>query len=225
MSDVTSSRTPVSNRAERMNLKWHLVRRIVVVAIADLLVGTVYSMQQAVGDAHCRNCTLADPAGRQLEVQLFRIDTAFDVKERFPDWDAVVSYGLSPGQCVQYLSDRGGVIKSNCAGADSRLVAAPHWFAMLYQTVFDGNTDAVRRVVFKGKQHGTVVASSDSVTVAARAWAAILPLLGFFQRARGTLKNVMTMSGICAIVRLEGDSPWPRQDAKTPPAARNSTCG
>lgn len=191
MSDATRSHAPVSNRAEGMNLKWHLVRRIIVVAIACLLVGAVYSVHQTVGDAHGRNFTLADSAGRQLEVQLFRIDTALDVKERFPDWDAVVSYGLAPGQCVQYLSDSGGVIKSNCAGADNRMVDAPRWFALLYQAVFDGNTDAMRAVVFKGTQHGNVVASSSSATVAARAWAAISPLLGF---------SAALMTALCALV-------------------------
>jgi two-component system, NarL family, sensor histidine kinase UhpB len=161
-----------------MNLKWHLVRRIAVVAIACFLAGAAYAVYRAAGEAHAQNATLADSAGRQLELQLFRIDSALDVKERFPDWDAIVSYGLAPGQCVQYLGDTGTVIKSNCAGADSKIVAAPGWFAWLYKSVLCENTNAMRAISFKGKSQGRVVASSQASTVAARAWEAISPLLG-----------------------------------------------
>lgn len=179
--------------SQGMNLKWHLVRRIVVLAVACFMVGATFAIQQTVGAAHQQNATLAEAVGRQLELQLVRIDSALDVKDRFPDWDAVVSYGLAPGQCVQYANALGEVIKSNCAGADNRFLAAPEWFAPLCRVFSGGNSDAIRTLAFKNQNYGKIISSSNVAIVAAQAWAVVSPLLGL-------AASLMTL--LCLLVYL-----------------------
>ncbi|MDP1602661.1 MAG: hypothetical protein Q8M03_05295, partial [Legionella sp.] len=191
MSDVASALTRNIPAARGINLKWHLVRRIVVVAGLCFLAGAAFAVYRAADDARAQNTAIAEAVARQLEVQLFRIDSALDIAERFPDWDAVVSYGLAAGQCVQFANEGGSPLNSSCAGADNRMIPAPGWFASLYRMAFDGTTQAVRAVTFRGKSRGKIIASSDPVTVAARAWAAISPLLGL---------SAVLMSALCILV-------------------------
>ncbi len=162
-----------------MDLKWLLVRRITLAALACFLVGSGFAIYRTASLARQQNEQLAESVGRQLNLQLLRIDTALDIPKRFPDWDLVTSYALQPGQCVQLLARDSAVSRSSCAGVDTVSNRTPQWFLAAYKFFVDAEAHATRSVSYRGSDEGTVVASFDPVATAGSAWTTIAPLFGF----------------------------------------------
>ena len=164
-----------------MDLKWLLVRRITLVALACLLAGSAFAVLRTAGEAKQQNVLLVDLISRQLNLQLSRIKRATDIPARFPDWDLIAGLSLQPGQCVEL---RGAIApqqlrRSSCAGIDASSLHAPGWFRWIYETLTDGEQNATRPIYFDGEQHASVVAEYDPVATAERAWATVAPLIGF----------------------------------------------
>ena len=99
-----------------MDLKWLLVRRITVVALACLLAGSALAIYLTAREAQRHNVELADMVGRQLDLQLSRIGRSTDVPARFPDWDIVAGLSLQPGQCIELRGVDGA--RETVPGAD-----------------------------------------------------------------------------------------------------------
>ena len=161
-----------------MDLKWLLVRRIVLVALACFVFGSAFSIYRTAIDVQRQNNQLADSVGRQLDLQLVRIQTALDIAKRFPDWDLVTTYALQPGQCVQLIDMKGAVLRSSCEGVNHAAVSAPEWFISAYKYFLNAEASASRPLQYRGEPQGMVVASSDPVATAAQAWTTISPMLG-----------------------------------------------
>ncbi|RUP10895.1 sensor histidine kinase [Hyphomicrobium sp.] len=160
-----------------MNLKWLLVRRITLVALACFLTGSAFVLYETVREAKGHNSALAELVGRQLELQLSRIDRSTDIAKRFPDWDIITTYSLLPGQCVELSGHDGKTQRSSCGGMDNASVTTPKWFLQAYRTFVGGNLDAVWPVSYRGVSHGTVAASLNPAETAAQAWSTIAPLM------------------------------------------------
>src|SRR5262245_56593478 len=112
-----------------MDLKWLLVRRITLVALACLLAGSALAIYLSAREAKRHNVELADMVGRQLDLQLSRIDRSTDIPKRFPDWDLVASLSLRPGQCIELRGVDGALKRSSCAGVDAAAsYDTPQWF-------------------------------------------------------------------------------------------------
>src|SRR5262249_58576588 len=110
-----------------MKLKWLLVRRIALVAVACFFAGSLIAIYRASSSASEQNSELAQSVSRQLDLQLLRIDSTLDAIKRFPDWELVTSYALQPGQCVQLLRGDGSVWRSSCTGVDDVSQPTPQW--------------------------------------------------------------------------------------------------
>lgn len=162
-----------------MDLKWLLVRRIALVALACLLVGSAVAVYTTGRAAMRENDKLADLVSRQLDLQLSRIDRATDIPDRFPDWDLVASLSLQPGQCIAFLTASGTIARSSCTGVDASSTSTPGWFLAIYDALTSGSQTSERAVYRHGVEHGTVVVDYSSVATAARAWATVAPLMGF----------------------------------------------
>lgn len=164
-----------------MDLKWLLVRRITLVALACLLVGSALAVYSTGREAMQQNVELVDLISRQLNLQLSRIKRATDIHERFPDWDLIAGLSLQPGQCVELRGATASqqLRRSSCAGIDATSLRAPQWFVWAYRAVTNFNQGAVRPIFFQGVTHASVVVEYDPVATASRAWATITPLLGF----------------------------------------------
>jgi two-component system, NarL family, sensor histidine kinase UhpB len=162
-----------------MDLKWLLVRRITLVALACFFAGSGFAIYRTASLAKQQNEQLAESVGRQLDLQLWRISTALDIPKRFPDWDLVTTYALQPGQCVQLLRMDGSVRRSSCAGVDTVSNRTPQWFLAAYKFVIDGEAAAMRTVSYRADNQGAVVVTFDPVATAGEAWATIAPLFGF----------------------------------------------
>ncbi|MFA5900974.1 MAG: histidine kinase, partial [Hyphomicrobium sp.] len=162
-----------------MDLKWLLVRRITLVALACLLVGSALAVYGTGREAMRQNEELVDVVSRQLNLQLSRIDRSTDIPERFPDWDLIAALSLQPGQCVEYRGFDGSVRRSSCAGIDTASLSTPGWFLLINKALTSGSLTAERPLVHRGVAQASVVVNYDPVATAARAWGSVAPLVGF----------------------------------------------
>lgn len=168
---------PAMGRRE-LNLKWALVRRIVAVALLCVVGATAVVMNNVAVEARRQNDEIAETVERQLQLQLFRIDTALDRADRFPDWEAVISHPLRSGQCIQLLQATTGSINSNCVGIDERGLEAPAWFVHAYRLLFLSKTNVMRPLVHRDVVRGSVEASTDPAAVTRQAWGELSRLIG-----------------------------------------------
>jgi two-component system sensor histidine kinase UhpB len=162
-----------------MDLKWLLVRRITLVALACFAAGAALAVYETALKAKRQNAELAEMVGRQLDLQLSRIGRSTDIPGRFPDWDLVTTLFLQPGQCVEWRDTKNTAQRLNCAGINSASISAPSWFLWSYRTLLNDRLSAARPVSYRGMQYGTVFAQYDAAATAGQAWASIAPLLGF----------------------------------------------
>ncbi|MBS0235027.1 MAG: sensor histidine kinase [Proteobacteria bacterium] len=164
-----------------MDLKWLLVRRVTLVALACLLAGSGFTLWRTNLDAKRANEELTESVGRQLELQLALRSP------RFPDWDLVTSYALRPGQCVDFLFDKSPFQHSSCAGVDTASIEAPSWFLGAFRAFLDGSASVTRKVSYRNKYQGLLRASFDPVATAGEAWTTIAPLIGLSAVLLGAL--------------------------------------
>lgn len=169
-----------AQRRSNLDLKRLLVRRIVIVAVLCVMGGAGVVLRDVAAEAGRQNQEVVETIGKQLSLQLLRIDSALDLPERFPDWDAVINYILRPGQCVQFRQPDRRTTHSNCIGLDSSTLLAPTWFARIYGPLFLGQGDVERPLIHRGDPKGTVKATMDSTAVAARAWFEVSRMLGLW---------------------------------------------
>ncbi len=162
-----------------MDLKWLLVRRITLVALACFIAGTALAIYQTARKSKRHNAELVEMVGRQLDLQLSRIGRSTDIPKRFPDWDLVASLSLQPGQCVALHGVDGALQRSSCAGVDASSIGAPQWFLAAYRWLINGALSATRPLSYRKAPLGTLVVEQDAVATAGKAWATIAPLLGF----------------------------------------------
>lgn len=162
-----------------MTLKWLLVRRITLVAVACLFAGSLIAIYRVSSFAKHQNEELAQSVSRQLNLQLVRIDTMLDLPKRFPDWDLVTSYALQPGQCVQLLKADGSEWRTSCSGVDTVSNPPPQWFITAYKYFVGAEMLSSRPVSYRNKVTGSVVASFNPAAVAGEMWHTIAPVFGF----------------------------------------------
>jgi two-component system, NarL family, sensor histidine kinase UhpB len=162
-----------------MDLKWLLVRRITLVALACFIAGSALAIYLTALKAKRQNAELAEIVGRQLDLQLSRIGRSTDIPQRFPDWEPVTALFLQPGQCVEWRDAQGISQRLNCAGVNSASLNTPQWFLWPYRTIVNSRLSVTRPIAFRGVPYGTVVAEYDAAATAGQTWTSIAPLLGF----------------------------------------------
>jgi len=161
-----------------MDLKWLLVRRITSVALACFFAGSGLALYMTASKAKRQNVDMVELAGRQLDLQLSRIDRSTDVPKRFPDWDLVSSHALQPGQCIEFRGTDAGRNRASCAGSDAGSARTPQWFFEAYRRFINPHLTSSRRLHYRGAEQGTIVATFDPVATAGQAWITLAPLLG-----------------------------------------------
>lgn len=168
---------PARGRRE-LNLKWALVRRIVAIAVLCVIGATAIVMNNVAVEARRQNDEITETVEKQLQLQLFRIDTALDRADRFPDWEAVIGYPLRSGQCVRLVQAATQSINSNCVGIDERGMEAPAWFVHAYRFLFLSQSNVVRTLVHRGVEKGRIEATTDPKAVTGEAWGELSRMLG-----------------------------------------------
>ncbi|MFN3625963.1 MAG: histidine kinase [Hyphomicrobium sp.] len=169
MRDVVSiQRAPARKRP--MDLKRSLIVRIAIVASLCSALVTAFALIETHQEARRHGATTADIVAKQLELQLLRINAGFDLSNRFPDWDTVLSNGSASGQCVSFYDERGEMRRSNCVGVGPSEEQAPAWFQKLSALFFSPGDPVARDVAHKGTTYGRVVVTSAPEAVVARIW-------------------------------------------------------
>ncbi|MGQ0673160.1 MAG: histidine kinase [Hyphomicrobium sp.] len=180
MTVTDSTQGLLSPHRPGVDLKWSLMWRVAVVALLCLLAGAAVAIYRANIEAVEANRSVGESVGRHLDLQLLRIESALDVRERFPDAEALLMHVLNPGQCVQYVDASGKTILSNCVGFKSLGKEAPSWFSALFGLTLASRLAYERPLVHKGGVHGKIVVSSDPSAMTLLAWSDISRMLGLF---------------------------------------------
>lgn len=161
-----------------LDLKWSLTLRVVAVALVCFLVAAAYVLLGTCRDIRRNNEQVADIVVRQLQMQLFRIQSDIDLAARFPDWDPVVERVQSAGQCVRYLDVEGSVGRSSCVGPNGADGMPPAWLAVLGTWLLAGHGDVALPVSYRGKPYGSVVVTTDRAAILGTIWRDVARLLG-----------------------------------------------
>jgi signal transduction histidine kinase len=164
-------RVSAGTGSRRVDLKTSLLVRIALVALSCLIAVAVISIWETQRGEAVRAAATADVIGKQLELQLMRINTGIDSAKRYPDWDALLVNLPIAGQCVQLYGNGGELVRGQCAGTPSALgISTPAWFVDAWQFVLGGRSSAERTLIYKGESRGRVVVSTDERVVAHQAW-------------------------------------------------------
>ena len=163
--------------SRNLDLKWSLTLRVVAVAVGCFLVAAGWTLFGTYRDLQQNNEAVADLLVKQLQVQLFRIESNIDARARFPDWDPIVDRVQSAGQCIRYVRPDGRVGRSSCVGVDhaGRL---PAWVAALGMSLLGARAESVRPVAYHGQDHGAVAVTTETAVVLAAIWRNVAGLLG-----------------------------------------------
>jgi len=178
-----------------MDLKWLLVRRITLVALACFLIGSGLALYTAAEETRQQNAAAAELVSRQLNLQLSRIDRSTDISTRFPDWDVISTFALQPGQCVEFRGSESWRSRSSCAGFDNSK-DAPQWFIAFFSAFINDRLIAEIPLSYRGANQGLVIAGFDPSATAGRAWATVAPLLGL---------SALLISALCFVSYLVVD--------------------
>jgi two-component system sensor histidine kinase UhpB len=174
-----------------MNLQFHLLSRIVAVALVCLLATSAYVLYRS--DRQTRQITqaAAESLGKQLELQLLRIDAGFGQPRQFPDFSLWKQTAGIPGICIRFEYPGKADVRALCHGEKQ---ARPHWpqgFEKFYRRIFDPGFETVRPITYHNRVYGALTVTSSAEREMAQAWDNIRNLLGL---------SAMTVLAVCALV-------------------------
>jgi two-component system, NarL family, sensor histidine kinase UhpB len=161
----------------RLDLKSALTLRVIAVASACFLAAAGFAFYSTAREVSAGNANVADLVARQLQVQLFRIEANLEAPGQFPDWEPVIGYVQSAGQCVHFIKPDGSR-RSSCMGVSGNTHRPPAWFSHLSGWAGIARTDIVRPVSSRGKTHGSLLVQMEPAVVLAMIWTDISGLLG-----------------------------------------------
>lgn len=161
-----------------MDLKWLLVRRITLVALACFFAGAGLALYVSAREAIQQNAALAELASRQLNLQLSRIDRSTALPNHFPEWDLISSFALAPGQCVEFHGADPAKNRSSCSGLEANATKPPEWFSEAFRRLISAHLSASRVLTYRGATQGDIHASFSPAATSGRAWTTVSPLLG-----------------------------------------------
>jgi two-component system sensor histidine kinase UhpB len=162
-----------------LDLKWSLTLRVVTVALLCFVIAAAISFVGTYREVRRANESFADTVGRQLQMQMFRIDANIDLRSRFPDWEPITARAQTAGQCIEYLEADGSIGHSSCMGVNAESAYSPKWFSSLFGWLVDGAADVTRPISYRGKPYGTLAVTTQKAVVLATIWKDVSGLLGF----------------------------------------------
>lgn len=176
-----------------MNLQFHLLSRITVAALMCLLATTAYVLYHSDRQARQTNQVTAESLGKQLELQLFRINAGLGQANQFPDFDLWKQTGNAPGVCVRFVSADSAVERSLCNGSKQAGLNWPDGFDTFYRRLFNPGLELTRPIAFNGRIYGSLTVTPNAEMEVDQAWENIRGLLGL---------SAMTVLAVCLLVFL-----------------------
>lgn len=175
-----------------MSLFLSLTLRLVGIVLLCLVCAIVWIMHDA--DARLRRDVEASAArvARQMETRpgLGSAGVQPYLPPSLSDWqiDSAVA-SILPGVCVEF-GIPSGTRRRLCGGWDGLGDAAPAWFGLAFDRLFDAGAPVVRPIMLRGKEVGTVIASVDRVAAITGAWRQV--------RVMGGMATAVAL-GICLL--------------------------
>ena len=162
-----------------LDLKWSLTLRVVAVALLCFVIAAAIALFGTYRDVRQANENVADIVVKQLQVQLFRIDSNIDLPARFPDWDPVTERVQTAGQCIHYVKagrQRRAIelCRLRSPAAMSRRPGFPPWA----RGSSAARADIARPISYHGTIDGTLVVTTEPAVVLAAIWKDVSGLLG-----------------------------------------------
>jgi two-component system sensor histidine kinase UhpB len=176
-----------------MNLQFHLLSRITVAALMCLLATTAYVLYHSDRQARQATQITAEALGKQMEIQLFRINAGVGQANRFPDFDLWKQTASAPGICVRFVATGNAVARSLCKGATPAGLNWPVGFETFYRRLFNPGFEITRPIVFNSRVYGSLTVTPSAEMEIAEAWENIRSLLGL---------SAMTVLAVCLLVYL-----------------------
>jgi signal transduction histidine kinase len=161
-----------------LDLKRSLTLRVVAVALACFLVSAALAVLGTYRDIGKANESVANDVIKQLQNQLFRIESDSALSAQFPDWTPVAQRVQNAGQCIQFVDPDGSISRSSCVGIDPGNGVPQTWFSSLGKSLLVARTDIARAVPYGGKTYGTVIVTMEGAAVLAAVWNDVSGLLG-----------------------------------------------
>ncbi len=175
-----------------MNLQFHLLSRITVAALLCLLATATYVLYHSDRQARQATQVIAESLGKQLELQLLRIDAGIGQANQFPDFDLWKQTGSVPGICVRFVSTDGAA-RSLCNGVKPVVLNWPVGFETFYRRFFSPGFDITRPIAFNGRLYGSLTVTPSAEMEMAQTWDDIRSLLGL---------STLTVLAVCLLVYL-----------------------
>jgi two-component system, NarL family, sensor histidine kinase UhpB len=177
MSSAKPARAALGAAAPRLDLKSALTLRVIVVASACFLAAAAFAVYSTAREVRAGNANVADLVARQLQVQLFRIEANLEAPEQFPDWEPVIGYVQSAGQCIHFIRPDGSR-RSGCTGASGNIGWLPDWLSDLSGWTGIARADVTRPISARGKIYGHLLVQMEPAVVLAMIWKDVSGLLG-----------------------------------------------
>ncbi len=174
-----------------MNLKSHLLLHIACAAVVCLIITAAYVVYRTDRQSRQETLATADSVGRQLEVQLLRIENGLERPERFPDLSLWRETGTLSGICIRFIPVGDAATYGICRGPASPVRQWPAMFEKIYRLVFNPGQEISRSIVFNGRIYGSLGVTSDATKELARAWENVVTLLGL---------SIITVAAVCLLV-------------------------
>lgn len=176
-----------------MNLKFHLLVRIIVVVVICLIVTTAYVLYRAdIQAKHGAQVTL-ESIGKQLEIQLFRMDMGLKHIIKFPDFTLWKETRPSSGVCIQYIPENNGTTQSICRGTQWSDKPWPKFFETAYRFIFNPGLEVFRKINYKNKAYGVISVTPSIEMELNRAWENMQVLLEL---------SAITILAVCLLVYI-----------------------
>ncbi|MBL6985919.1 MAG: sensor histidine kinase [Methylobacter sp.] len=176
-----------------MNLQFHLLFRITVVALMCLLTTAAYVLYHSDRQAGQATQSTAESLGKQLEFQLLSINAGFGQAKRFPDFDLWKQTGSVPGICVRFVSADSAAAHNLCNGAKQSNRSRPDGFEAFYRRFLNPGFEVTRPIAFNGRVYGSLTVTLNAEMEIAQAWENIRSLLGL---------SAITVLAVCLLVYL-----------------------
>jgi two-component system, NarL family, sensor histidine kinase UhpB len=174
-----------------MNLKTHLMIRIVLIAVLCLVLAAGYVLWAGERESQHSSNRVLDVVARQLQAQQMKIAAGMDRPDRFPYLDPLLESGLLNNFCVKYVDAQGLIEQRSCRSWDRQQGAAPSWFDAMYRAAFDPGHEIARDLSWRGQTYGRVSAVADVHGQIAAAWRDVEALLGL---------TTVTVLALCMLV-------------------------
>ncbi len=176
-----------------MNLKFHLLVRITLVAIICLLTTTAFVFYRADLQSRQQSQLILESITKQLQVQLFRIDTGYARRDQFPDFSLWQETRSITGLCIHYDSIDNQLARSLCRGTEKPDKPWPQLFETVYSAMFNPGVELSRELIYKNQSHGSIRVLPSVEMELKRAWESLRALLEL---------SVITVLSICFLVYL-----------------------